>query len=346
MQCPSCRFENIPGLTSCGRCGSVLDFNAIAFDVHPPRASHASKVLRRWFPRRRVYQARDLAVATLERTGGTFINDLRVPLPEPEIAPRLIVPGWAHLRMDLRIRGWAYLGGYLVLLALGILNWGNSAGAMALGLAFSIHISSILDILIRQGSVRFPSLVATSALVALALGLGVYAPTGWILSGVAATRQYDHNAPPFERLDVLVFNRWAFSRRLPRPGDVVLFHPGELPPIPSEMSIPHTRWMLRENECVDRVLGGPGDHVVWRSGKLTVNGTAVNWAPLIASKLPEELVFDVPRGFYLILPTTAIGVTGGFPAIAWQPFSLHRAEEIEGRVYLRLRMLDWPWFIR
>ena len=58
MQCLSCRFENMPGLTVCGRCGSVLDVRGAAIDVHPTRAS-AGKRLHRWLPMRRYYQARD-----------------------------------------------------------------------------------------------------------------------------------------------------------------------------------------------------------------------------------------------------------------------------------------------
>ena len=76
MQCPCCQFENMPGLASCGRCGSVLDLNLVAIDVNPPRASRVAKGVRRVVPRRAIYQARDAAsearriVTGAWRTGG------------------------------------------------------------------------------------------------------------------------------------------------------------------------------------------------------------------------------------------------------------------------------------
>lgn len=38
MRCPSCGFENTPGLTTCGVCASPLDGKASPRDVSPPRA--------------------------------------------------------------------------------------------------------------------------------------------------------------------------------------------------------------------------------------------------------------------------------------------------------------------
>ena len=61
MQCPSCRFENMPGLESCGRCGTSLRLSTAVIDVSPPRASNTAKRVRKVVPRRFFYQARDIA---------------------------------------------------------------------------------------------------------------------------------------------------------------------------------------------------------------------------------------------------------------------------------------------
>jgi hypothetical protein len=324
----------------------MLDLNAIAIDVHPPRASRTAKRLRRWIPRRSYFQARDRIVSELKRTSEQMLGEYRIPLPEREVAPRLIVPGWAHIHGGLAFRGGAFLGVYLLLGILGLLNWGTDLGAICLGLAFSVHASAVLDILVRQGSVRFPAMVATSILVAAALTIFPYAPAGWLLSGVATTRQFDYDAPPFARLDVMLFNRWTFAWRAPRPGDVVLFHPGTERVIPTNYQIPHIRWLIRENECIDRVLGGPGDRVHWKDGKLSINGVAVPWTPLIPERFRRELTITVPRDRYLILPSTSRVALDGIPDEQWVWLGCFPAEEILGQVYLRLNPLRRLWLIR
>src|SRR5919204_650375 len=47
MQCPSCRFQNMPGVEVCGRCGSSLRLATAVVDVHPPRARAWQKRVRR-----------------------------------------------------------------------------------------------------------------------------------------------------------------------------------------------------------------------------------------------------------------------------------------------------------
>ena len=119
----------MPGLASCGRCGSPLNLDSIAIDVHPPRASRASKRLRRWIPRRSLYRARDRASEELRRTADHLMVDQRLPLPERGTAHRLLVPGWAHLHMGLTIRGRVFLGAYLLLLVLGMIGLGERPGS-------------------------------------------------------------------------------------------------------------------------------------------------------------------------------------------------------------------------
>ena len=112
-------------------------------------------------PRRLIYQARDLASEARRVVTRSTIEDSRIPLPEPEILSRLIVPGWAHIHSGLAIRGRFFLAAYLPLLLLGLARWGTGLGSILLGLAFSVHASSVVDILIRQGTVRFPKMMAT-----------------------------------------------------------------------------------------------------------------------------------------------------------------------------------------
>ena len=66
-------------------------------------------------------------------------------------------PRLGPIHAGLVLRGRIFLSVVSGVLALGLLQWGTDLGAMFLGLAFSVHVSSVLDILIRQGNVRFPA---------------------------------------------------------------------------------------------------------------------------------------------------------------------------------------------
>ena len=138
-----------------------------------------------------------------------------------------------------------------------------------------------MDILIRQGTVRFPKMMAMAVVVSLALAVLMYAPAGWSLTRVAAPIEYPYDAPPFRRSDIVLINRWAYAMTPPRRGDVVRFSSCEHCTgwVDAGRSL-NTRYVYEEDELIDRVLGLPGDRVVWDEAKLSINGTPVSWKPL------------------------------------------------------------------
>ncbi len=85
----------MPGLETCGRCGTSLRLGTAVIDTSPPRASRTAKRVRQVVPRRLFYQARDIAAEARGAIAGSIVDDSRVPLPEPDVLARLIVPGWA-----------------------------------------------------------------------------------------------------------------------------------------------------------------------------------------------------------------------------------------------------------
>lgn len=348
MQCPSCRFENMPGLDSCGRCGSSLTLSTATIDVNPPRASRSARRVRRIVPTHLFYRARDAAVEARRAVAGSMIEDSHVPLPEPAILSRLIVPGWAHIHSGLRIRGWFFLAIYVPLILTGFLRWGTLLGSVAAGLAFSVHASSVMDILMRQGTVRFPRMMAMALMVSLALAALVYVPAGQLLMRLAAPIEYAHDAPPFRRFDIVLINRWAFALTSPRRGAVVQFRPANLIARgPAIQTAFHMRLVYEENELIDRVVGLPGDRVVWDEGKLSINGEPVPWTPLIPSRLPAHLDVTVPEGRYLILPTTSTSAerAGGSESF-WKFAGLVSRDDILGGAFLRAAPITRLWFIR
>jgi len=347
MQCPSCRFENIPGLDACGRCGTSLAIGTVVVDVNPPRASKSAKRVRKLVPRRFFYQARDVTAQAHRRITGSVVNDSRVPLPEPGILSRLMVPGWAHLFSGFRMRGLVFFWAYVVLLAFGLLQWGTEFGSVLLGLAFAVHASSILDILLRQGTVRFPRMIATAALVFAALLIAIYYPAAQVLMRMAAPIEYGTDVPPFKRLDVVLVNHWAFAWTDPRRGDVVLFTPIAMARQADGVQILHIRHAFEENQVIDRVIGLSGDHVVWDGDKLTVNGAELSWKPLRPERLPRHLDIRVPKDRYLIFPTTSISAANAGTAESyWSAVSMIPRSDIAGGVYLRLSPITRFWFIR
>jgi signal peptidase I len=347
MQCPSCRFENMPGLDACGRCGTSLSIGTAVIDVNPPRATKSAKRVRKLVPRRLFYQARDATAEAHRRFTGSVVNDSRVPLPEPGVLSRIMVPGWAHLFAGFRIRGLVFFWAYVALLALGLLQWGTEFGSILLGLAFTVHASSIIDILLRQGSVRFPRMAATALFVFAVLSVSIYFPAGQVLMRMAAPIEYSADVPPFKPLDVVLVNHWAFAVTNPRRGDVVFFTPIGTARRMTGPNLGHIRYGVDENEVIDRVIGLPGDQVVIHEGKVTVNGAKYAWASLRPERLPPHLEISVPKDRYLIFPTTSISaIDAGTPEAYWKMAGLIPESDILGGVYLRLSPITRFWFIR
>ena len=108
----------------------------------------------------------------------------------------------------------------------------------------------------------------------------------------------------------------------------------------------HVRFAYEENQLIDRLIGLPGDKVVWDKGTLSVNGTTVSWKPLLFERLPSHLEITVPEDRYLILPTTSAAATRRGRLSFWKEAGLIPREDILGGAYLRSSPLSRLWFIR
>ena len=76
-------------------------------------------------PRRLLYQARDVAAQGRGVIAGEIVHESQIPLPEPDVLARLIVPGWAHIHAGFSLRGRAFLWAYVALLMVGLVFWGT-----------------------------------------------------------------------------------------------------------------------------------------------------------------------------------------------------------------------------
>jgi hypothetical protein len=147
MQCPNCRFENMPGNVSCTRCGSSLQLASASFSVEPPRAPRWAKRIRPWIPwPSYYYQRRD--IVAWWRTASWLTKQDSPLLSSNSIWSwlRMLIPGWAHRYEGAAARGnWLFFT-WLPLAILTIWTYGTSFGDVALLLLLCVHAAAILDL--------------------------------------------------------------------------------------------------------------------------------------------------------------------------------------------------------
>ena len=337
MQCASCQFENMPGTEVCGRCGARLELEAVALDVHPPRAGRWEKRLRRWsstfawFDRSRTTVLDARASLSVDLTAGTFL--------------RMIVPGWPQIACGRRLIGWIFLGSYLASLLLGLIFVGTFPGGVLLGLAISLHASSVLDVIFRA-TPEWPLRLFYSLVCVVLVALVVYLPPGWLIARVAVPQRIVLTTPPFERGDVVLYNPSAYRRAAPELGDVVLY---EIPQVQADGQTAggYNAVYNVVGRRIDRIVACPGQKVECTGGEMRIDGRPSPWLPLNPDRLPPGgLSLTVPGGHYLIVPTTNPQELIGVAPEDWRRMSLVPTASLLGRVYLRHQPLRRLWRIR
>jgi signal peptidase I len=183
-------------------------------------------------------------------------------------------------------------------------------------------------------------------LVALILAFLVYLPAGQLLARIAAPSHYLYDTPPFARYDVVLVNQWAYALTSPRRGDIVQFRPMNFSRQRVGNEVLHVRYVLEEDAVIDRIIGLPGDRVIWNDGRVSINGKTVAWTPLLPERLPKHLEMTVPAGLYMVLPTASVGAVNPQDAESfWKYGSMIPAENILGRAYLRVSPIAKYWFM-
>ena len=340
MQCANCQFYNMPGLAVCGRCGSSLAL-ADDIDVHPPRAAARSRKLRRVFVypfSRRWFSLWHGIARGSQALGQQLRMDLDVDLPERGVLLRSVVPGLAHVAAGHVTRGRIFLWLYLALALSGLFLFGTTLGSILLGLAFSVHVSSVIDLLGSRGSVRQRIVAALITLCGVVLFF--YTPLGWLASRVASARVLNQDMGIFRRGDVVLINQWD----RPDPGRVALFFLDR--EVRENAPQQHTVYVVPAGERVVRVIAGPGQRVEWDGKELRVDGEVLDMARLGIEprRLPVENPFVVPVGFYLVQPAGVPEVDARLHSAAWRATSLAREEHIRGTIYMiyqPLRRRSW-----
>jgi hypothetical protein len=333
MQCSSCRFQNMPGTEVCGRCGTSLGIATAVIDVHPPRAKPLTKRLRRRLPvRRAMYGVRGALGETATAAAARRVS---AALPPGPVLARMPLPGWAHFYTGRRARGHAFVWCFLACLLPGLLLWGSGWGSVFVGLAFSVHSSAALDVInLAFPRFGFREVMSRSVAVTLVLGVAVYWPAGRLLTRVADPRVMATQTTRFARDDVVLVNHWA----APSPGSVVLY---DIPPRTIREHDGHRAVnTVYQGERVERILAGPGDHVLVQGGLLWINGGPAPHLPLNTRRLPARLAQTVPPDHYFILPSTTEVLPNPADAAAWEGLSMVPAESVRGIAYARSQPLS------
>lgn len=345
MQCVNCQFENMPGTPACVRCGTSLGLATAVISIAPPRATKLQKELRRWIPFWQMYYPLQNRLASaFQRATAAVARDLAIHLPAFGTWTRMIVPGWAHLHEGHTRTGRGFLGVWLAALFVTVLGYGSSMGAVAVGILFATHASSILDLLLQGGHRTFR---AASFAVALSvtLALVIYWPIASTLPHFLASRQLLKTSPPFVQGDVILYNPRAFIGTSPQAGDVVLYRNTEFR-LPTADGTPNGRRVQTRvrGEWIDRVIAGPKSHVRWDGKQVWINGALSSVQPLGPNVLTTSFEVEVPSGACCIFPTTNPYLAQASES-AWQSHCIVPNSQIVGKVLLRnYPFWRWWWF--
>ncbi len=207
MQCPNCKFENIPGQTKCFQCGCVLEGKA-PIDVNPPRMPRRQRPFRALRRAIRKTGASNITVPEwLEFLSYHFIGSLLLSL----------IPGVGHAvqKRFSQIR-WIVLL-WLFLLAAGIFFLGSPLGVFLLSAAIGTHGYIIVDCMLLDGAAK----KLTCNLLTAILMYYLYCIIIWrvVLGLFGSYGAVDIPAMRIEREDYFISHRFAEGTAVFRRGD-------------------------------------------------------------------------------------------------------------------------------
>jgi hypothetical protein len=326
MQCPSCQFENMPGMKRCARCQAMLSMATI--DVQPPRASKRDKAIplgirNRW-TRFRIAM-------------GDAIHQFILP-GQREVGFQgsawdwfcLLVGGLNQFRRG-EASGTIWLGAWVFMLVLSLLLFGTDLGTIALGSLFAIHVASIGDLFFRQAE-DWSTRVRFTLVAVVALGLCYFLALRSIGSWVQPF-QFAGITQDFQPEDVLWFAPGADCTV----GDIAFYH---IPTrtIPGQLGGANALFRV-EGPRVSRLVANEGQSVAWTAGKIWVDGQESPWqpGPTMSQFQPFEIL--VPGDSVFLLPENLI-VNGRTAQLAQGDVGVVPKRAILGRVFFR----SYPWW--
>lgn len=340
MQCPSCDFNNMPGMKRCARCQASLALGSV--DVIPPRASKRQRAIPNWFRstlNRIRYGAADVA------------NDaLRANRREVSFRWTLgdylcLLVGGLQQSVHGESAGRFWLGGWIVLFILSVAFAGTGLGSVCLGLLFALHTISIADIFFRQQE-EWGTRVRFMGVVTLALGL-IYGGTVRTLGAYITPIGFLSETTDLNPGDVI----WYANASPTKNGQLVAYDIGR---IDFNYRINNVPALLRvEGTRINRQVAEAGQVVSWKNRTLFVDNKECEWQPMGFMERVADFEIPVAQGCIFvsldgIVPENVTGMMGA-PAsmrtlnsnntIDVGRIGLIPKQRILGRVFLR----SFPW---
>jgi len=304
MRCPRCEFENMPGQSTCFKCGSTLAQEADSVEVNPPRMSRWKRPLRCTF--------RWLRAFHMIPSGG-----ISIPIP-PWLSQfsreglfgilLSVIPGLAHLLQGrLREIRW-YVLAWFVSLVGALLLYGGFWGLCFFGLAIGLHAwIAIHSALIKQvadfGHRAFALLLVSLGVLVVYRNLG-----GLIFRNLAGG--YSNITVPYHRIetgDYLLASRSRLRNKPLTRGSLVL---SSLEGARRGIGLIMSRGRL--DMGIVQIVGLPGEKLEIKDGAFWINDEQLDGEkyPLPTWLHRIKMSVTIPKSSYFISSEYNVEVHG------------------------------------
>ncbi|MCP4693781.1 MAG: hypothetical protein GY859_37450 [Desulfobacterales bacterium] len=288
MKCPICGFENMTGVSTCGRCGALLrlDDSVGRGDFVPPRASGFKSLRSLGY----------LVNRMRDRSGSEGHPGKGDASPSMKFVGRRVMfsclPGLGHLVDGGTWRGLAAFGVWLILLCLTVNFYGGALGTFMGALVILWHWAVLIDA--SRAHRRVEKFRDRLFITLIFFGVCCFA---YVSISRLAARHVDFVVSPFniQTMDI-------------RTGDSLLIRPASSISFAElargDILTMRKRWLagarvdlLIRPQTLVRVLAEAGDQV-----HLSSSGVEVNGVPVEAGDLPEGDLPFPQNPFSLTVP--------------------------------------------
>jgi hypothetical protein len=334
MQCNQCHFENMPGLTRCFKCGSVLVASE-PLDVNPPRMRRWKKPLRDF---NRMIRGSGVAwqiprPAWIKSVADDIFLGMVVS----------VIPGLGHYLYG-RLRSVIWLLLIWLLLILGcIFMYGSSVAMFLFGLAIGLHGWIAISCSYLEHQKEFSRRVGVMAVLCLVFAFLYYTASGWIFSDFVG----QYSAMNFESYkvkygDFLLARHSLLHKQLLLPGDLVLAHAAY---------VGGHDGLFDRNEAlvVGQIIGVPDDTVTVKEGVYSLNDKTLDRArfPVPRWLQNADISVTIPAESYFLSCEYTVGghnfvLTNDYIRQA----CVIRKERINSKVFMRWLPLANRGFIK
>ncbi|MBN1974256.1 MAG: hypothetical protein JW787_11490 [Sedimentisphaerales bacterium] len=340
MRCERCKFENIPGQTTCVKCGSALQLKSEKIDIYPPRMPKWEKSFRKVSRSARKNKALlyfNTKVHTPQWLTDLF-NDRSVGLF------LCLIPGLAHVLSRRFKEIWLYFTAWLVLLLVGLFFYGSFTGSLCIGLAIGFHVG----IIIKYGLFKDLDSFREKTVLLLLTLLGLLFLYGLAPNFLFPFLRLSRSAMSIPSYNIsegdTLLARTHFDRNsvLAR-GSLVLVYP-------SYIDGHRNRTQFSTELIVAEIVGLPGEHI-----QVTDDAFIINRKPLDVGQYPVPIWLQrsnfsciIPEDSYFVSAQYNLHIHGGVTLtdINIRQVCIVAKNVIEARVFMRWLPLSKRGFLQ